>query len=152
MPFFHLLVMAQVLVLLAVANTAPIIAKKLLGSNYAWPIDGGFTLKDGQTLFGSSKTVRGVIVALPAAGLAALLLGLDWRVGVSIAATSMAGDVFSSFVKRRMRLEPSSMALGLDQIPELTAPDVMGITFIFFLGEIIGARLFFALKIKDRPY
>ena len=34
----------------------------------------------------------------------------------------MAGDLFSSFVKRRLRLASSSMAIGLDHIPESSFP------------------------------
>jgi hypothetical protein len=34
----------------------------------------------------------------------------------------MAGDLLSSFVKRRLNLPPSSRATGLDQIPESLLP------------------------------
>src|SRR6478736_778738 len=35
---------------------------------------------------------------------------------------AMAGDLFSSFVKRRLHLASSSMAIGLDHIPESLFP------------------------------
>ena len=34
----------------------------------------------------------------------------------------MAGDLLSSFTKRRMRLASSSMAPGIDQVPESVLP------------------------------
>ena len=39
-------------------------------------------------------------------------------IGLLVAATAMAGDLLSSFLKRRLALAPSSQAIGLDQIPE----------------------------------
>jgi hypothetical protein len=42
---------------------------------------------------------------------------LRWRLRALIAASAMAGDCLSSFIKRRLGLERSSMTLGLDQYP-----------------------------------
>lgn len=77
----------------------------------------------------------------------------------------MVGDLISSFVKRRMRLPPSSMALGLDQVPESLLPalvykslttfslvDVVAVTMLFFVGELVLSRLLFKLHIRDQPY
>ena len=81
------------------------------------------------------------------------------------AASAMAGDCFSSFVKRRFRLEPSSMVLGLDQVPESLFPavacsaylplgplDIALIVLVFSVGELATSRLFFAVGLRDRPY
>jgi hypothetical protein len=77
----------------------------------------------------------------------------------------MAGDCLSSFGKRRFRLEPSSMALGLDQIPESLLPtlvcsaylpigllDILAIALLFFAGELALSRILFAIRLRDRPY
>jgi len=77
----------------------------------------------------------------------------------------MTGDLTSSFIKRRIGVAPSSTALGLDQIPEallpalvcknvlaLTVVDVISIVALFFIGEVILARLLFKLHIRDEPY
>ena len=77
----------------------------------------------------------------------------------------MAGDCMASFLKRRLGLIPSSMALGLDQIPEsllpaismrvyaqLTAIDIFMVVFIFFVGELVLSRVFFRLGLRERPY
>ena len=50
------------------------------------------------------------------------MIGLDWRIGALVAAMAMLGDLFSSFLKRRMGLAPSRQAIGLDQIPESCFP------------------------------
>jgi hypothetical protein len=54
----RLLLIAQLLTLLAVADgTPPIIVEKLLGKFLTFPIDRGATLADGKPVFGLSKTL-----------------------------------------------------------------------------------------------
>jgi CDP-2,3-bis-(O-geranylgeranyl)-sn-glycerol synthase len=36
------------------------------------------------------------------------LIGLSWKVGALVALTAMLGDLFSSFLKRRMGLAPNA--------------------------------------------
>ena len=85
--------------------------------------------------------------------------------GAIVGAVAMAGDLASSFVKRRLALPPSSRATGLDQIPEslfpllaasallpLSALDIVVATLAFFLGEIVLSRLLYKWRIRDRPY
>jgi CDP-2,3-bis-(O-geranylgeranyl)-sn-glycerol synthase len=159
------LVVIQVLVLLLLANGTPVVARNLFGERFAWPLDGGLALHDGYPLFGKSKTARGLVAALLATTAGAPLIGLDWTTGLIVAATSMAGDLLSSFVKRRLRLEPSSRATGLDQIPESLLPflacrpllgltwlDVAAGTVLFFIGEMILSRLLYRFGIRHRPY
>ena len=161
----HPTLLFQLLVLLVVANGAPVFAKKGLGDRFAQPVDGGLPLPDGQPLFGPAKTVRGVIFSLLATPLAALLMGFDWQVGALIAAGSVAGDLFSSVVKRRLSLPASSMAIGLDHVPESLFPLaacrlLLPVTFldifvgvaIFFAGGLILSPILFRWHIRDRPY
>ena len=103
----HLLLIAQLLTLLAVANGTPIIVEKFLGKFLAFPIDGGLELTDGKPLFGSSKTLRGLALSLLATTAFAPLISLSWKVGALVSATAMLGDLLSSFLKRRMGLAPS---------------------------------------------
>ena len=72
---------------------------------------------DGRPLFGASKTVRGILVSILITSACAPLLGLGLRIGLLVAISAMAGDLLSSFLKRRLDLQPGSQALGLDQIP-----------------------------------
>ncbi len=161
----HPFLVAQILALLTVANGAPVIAKRILGSTLAPPLDSGLVLADGRRLLGGSKTFRGLVLSLLATAACAPLIGLDWTIGVVVAGTAMAGDLLSSFAKRRMRLDSGSMALGLDQIPEsllpaiacrwllpITVADVACVTVLFFVGALAASRVLFELAIRDRPY
>jgi CDP-2,3-bis-(O-geranylgeranyl)-sn-glycerol synthase len=161
----HEVLVLQLLLLLAIANGTPVAAKRLLGDTLAYPIDGGARLADGQPLFGHSKTIRGVLLAVLATTLASLLIGLGWKVGALVGVTAMAGDLFSSFIKRRLGLAPSSMALGLDQIPESLFPllacrmlmplsflDVVAGVTLFFIGGLVVSRILFRFNLRDRPY
>jgi CDP-archaeol synthase len=161
----HPILIAELLVLVGLANALPVLAKKILGTAFAWPLDGGATLWDGGPLFGHSKTIRGVVVALLGTPLVAVLMGLGWELGLLIAASAMAGDLLSSFIKRRLALPPSSQARGLDQIPESLFPfvaarwlvpvswmDVLIGTVIFVIAELVVSRILYRLNLRDRPY
>src|SRR4029078_12738602 len=117
MDELHEVLIFQLLMLLAVANGTPVAAKLILGDAFAAPLDGGVAFADGRPLLGASKTIRGVVLAIVATVISAALLGLGWKVGLVVGATAMAGDLSSSFIKRRLGLAPSSQATGLDQIP-----------------------------------
>jgi CDP-2,3-bis-(O-geranylgeranyl)-sn-glycerol synthase len=161
----HPVVILQLMVLLTVANGAPVIAARLTGRHLQFPLDFGATLNDGSPLFGKSKTIRGIVAAILLTAVAAVLVGLDWKIGAAIASAAMAGDLFSSFVKRRLGLPPSSRATGLDQIPEsllpllaclhalpLSALDIAICVSVFLVGEIILSRPLYRLHLRDRPY
>ena len=144
----------QLLLLVVAANAIPVVAKKLFGPAMAWPLDGGITLSDGQPLLGTSKTIRGVFLSVLLTPIVAMLLGLSWQVGLVVALSAMAGDLASSFLKRRMGLRPSSQAIGLDQIPEsllpllaarwlvpLTIVEALVGTALFLIGNLLASRL-----------
>lgn len=161
----HYVALTHMLILLSLANGSPIVAKRIFGKNYAVPIDCNARFVDGQPLFGPSKTIRGVVVSLLTTTLGAMLLGLQFWLGLLVASTAMAGDLLSSFLKRRLSFAPSSKATGLDQIPEslfpflacqsafsLTALDIAIGCALFLAGEKILSHLFFWLRLRDRPY
>jgi hypothetical protein len=163
--FAQALAILQCLVLVGAANGAPVLLARLLGPRFARPIDGGIVLWDGHPLLGHSKTWRGVAAAVLLAACAAVLMSLTWQLGALAAASAMAGDCLSSFIKRRFALEPSSMTVGLDQVPESLFPavacsaylplghlNVALIVLVFFVGELATSRLFFAVGLRDRPY
>jgi len=153
------------LLLLFVANGSPILARLLLGKRFQRALDGGLLLSDGSPLLGGAKTVRGVISAVLATTLVAPILGFSWIIGMLIGGCAMLGDVMSSFIKRRMGLAPSSMALGLDQIPESALPllvckplldiswfQVVYLTLIFIVLELLLSRLLYMMGIRKHPY
>jgi CDP-2,3-bis-(O-geranylgeranyl)-sn-glycerol synthase len=161
----HIVPILQLMALLTLANGAPVVAKKIFGARFALPLDFGVAFFDGRPVFGASKTFRGILVAVLAAAAGAPLIGLDPMIGLTVAGAAMAGDLFSSFVKRRLNRPPSSQALGLDQIPEsllpmlacrdalsLTAIDITLGVAIFFAGELVLSRLLFRAHLRDEPY
>jgi CDP-diglyceride synthetase len=155
----------QLLVLMTLANGAPILAKKILGPRFARPLDTGIIFFDGRPLFGASKTIRGIVASILITTVSAPLIGLDLTIGAIVAAATMAGDLFSSFVKRRLNFPASSQALCLDQVPESLFPilacrDALSLTIadialgvgIFFIGELILSRLLYQVHLRDEPY
>ncbi|EGV52696.1 hypothetical protein QQ73_19790 [Candidatus Endoriftia persephone str. Guaymas] len=153
------------LLLLLTTNGAPLLARELLHSGFNHPIDRGHRLASGQPLLGPSKTWRGVIAALLLTPLVSLLLGLGWLLGLVIALFAMLGDISSSFIKRRLGMPSSSMALGLDQIPESLLPllacrllielpltQLALLVVLFFITELLLSRVLFWLHIRRHPY
>ena len=155
----------QLLILLMLANGAPVVAKKILGDRWAYRFDCGVEFVDGRPLFGRSKTIRGVLLAVLVTMAGAPLIGLQWQIGLLVGSLAMAGDLVSSFLKRRMDLPPSSRASGLDQVPEallpllacrdplsLTMADIGATAALFFIGEVLLSRVLYAFRLRDRPY
>jgi CDP-2,3-bis-(O-geranylgeranyl)-sn-glycerol synthase len=155
----------RLLLLLAVANVSPIVAKRLVDPHWAVPLDGGLRFFDGRPLFGPSKTIRGALAAIVTTALAAPVLGLPIGLGALIGAAAIVGDALASFIKRRLGITTSGRAIGLDQIPESLLPllvvrgqldlswiEILGVTAAFFALEIPLARLTYRLGIRDQPY
>lgn len=102
------------------ANGAPV----LFGGGR--PIDGGKKLRDGKPIFGSHKTIRGFIFGIligtfvgwaqeflaPGANLpqGSTVLGFTLSLG------ALLGDLFGSFIKRRLNLKPGAPLPVSDQI------------------------------------
>jgi CDP-2,3-bis-(O-geranylgeranyl)-sn-glycerol synthase len=162
MQLLHIL---QLLVLMTLANGTPIVAKKIFGPLFSFPLDAGTIVFDGRPLFGPSKTIRGILISVLITTGSAPLIGLDLTIGAIVAGAAMAGDLFSSFVKRRLNSAPSSHALGLDQVPEslfpmlacrdafsLTIADIVLGVGIFFIGALILSRFLFRAHLRDEPY
>jgi CDP-2,3-bis-(O-geranylgeranyl)-sn-glycerol synthase len=161
----HPLAILQILALLTLANGTPVAVKKIFGRRLACPLDAGLMFFDRRPVFGPSKTFRGVAASILVTTAGAPLIGLEAKIGALAAAAAMAGDLVSSFAKRRLSLPPSSRALGLDQVPEalfpllacrnalsLTAADIALAVGIFFVGEILLSRLLYKIRLRDEPY
>lgn len=164
MPDF-LALTVKLLVLLTVANTTPIAVKRLMGKRWDAPLDGGLRFLDGRPLLGHSKTVRGVVAATMVSLLTAPLMGFSPGTGAAIGLLSMAGDLLSSFVKRRLDIPSSGKATGLDQVPEallpllvlrrslgLTPDVIAAVTLLFLALEGPVARWSYRHGWRDTPY
>jgi CDP-2,3-bis-(O-geranylgeranyl)-sn-glycerol synthase len=155
----------QLLIVLMVANGAPILARRLLGDYGNLAIDHGYRLADGQPLFGANKTWRGLAASLLATLLAVALFMLPLWFGLLIASFAMLGDLLSSFIKRRLAKPESSQVLGLDQLPESFLPLLVGsfaldyglptvllVSLLFLLLERWLSPLLFSLGIRLRNH
>jgi CDP-diglyceride synthetase len=155
----------QALVLLIVANGAPVITGKVLGDQLARPMDNGHNLRDGYRLFGNSKTWRGLLSAVFFTTTVAILLGIQPLTGVLFGMLTMTGDLLASFIKRRRGHVESSRARGLDTVPESLLPlwllkeplalnlmEVALIVGLFFLIEEFVSPVLYRLHIRNQPY
>lgn len=155
----------QALLLLLVANGAPIISNTLLGKRFARPVDNGLCLYDDHRLFGNKKTWRGLFSAIFLTTLTAILLGLAPLTGLLFGTLTMTGDLLASFIKRRLGKVESSRARGFDTVPESLLPllllkeslalsfvDTLFIAAVFFLCEEFISPILYKLHIRNRPY
>ena len=116
----------QLLLLIIIANGAPIILRALMGKRLDFAIDSGYRLADNNPLFGSSKTWRGVIAALIITSIAAVLIGYPASTGAQIAIYSVLGDDLSSFIKRRHGAQQHGAIAGPGARIAATGRDVNG--------------------------
>ena len=153
------------LLLLIVANGAPILVAWRLGSRWAWPLDAGLVWRDGRRLLGESATLRGLVAAVVATALVAWVLGLG--LGALIGFLAMAGDALSSLIKRRLGLEPGAKATGLDQIPEALLPllvlagplglqlpwlDLTLLVVAFMIFDMVVSGPLYRLHLRRQPH
>jgi len=135
--------------LLITANGTPVIASVLLGDRWAWPMDGNTRFIDQRPLLGASKTLRGVVMAIVATAVVAVLLGMTWFEGAGFGLLAMLGDLCSSFIKRRLGVPSSRSAPLLDQLPESILPawvmqPVLGTTTT---GMLAAVAVFFVIDL-----
>lgn len=158
-------IVLELLIVLLLANGAPIFAAHLTGGRLEWPVDSGRVWRDGRRLLGPSKTWRGFAAGVLTAAVAAWPLGLSPALGAAAGALSLGGDLISSFTKRRLGVPPSGRATGLDQIPEALLPtvvlapvlnlglwQVVGLVAAFFVLELALSWAGFRLGLRRQPY
>ncbi len=155
----------QLLILIVFANGVPVIAHRLMGHKFNWPVDLGFRFIDGRRLLGNSKTWRGLASSVVLTAGLAMLMGYECLIGVQVAAGALAGDLCSSFIKRRLGLRSSAMAPLLDQVPEslfpallmmsafaLDSKDVVILVLAFIILELLLSTVAYRLGIRRTPY
>lgn len=115
------------------ANTIPPLAAKLL-PHWSWPLDGGLSFR-GRRLFGSHKTLRGLLAGLlfatlvhqlqcaaagqwmaPAAWAVQPLFHQAWWLGPWLGLCALAGDAVKSFCKRQLDIAPGHSWFPWDQV------------------------------------
>ncbi len=121
-----------ILVLLVViANVAPVVISLLMGHRWNAPLDGGLRFPDQRPVLGPSKTIRGALTSVLATALLAPLFGFSPVTGAEFACLAMLGDICSSFIKRRLGIASSHSLPLIDQLPESLLP-------LWFMQPIVG--------------
>ncbi len=124
----------KVVVFLLWVNGLPSFFGVLLRDSFHYPVDGNRLWSDGRPLFGRNKTVRGIAASV-AGGIAVFpILGQAWWVAGLAALLAMAGDLLSSFIKRRADFFSGKNIVILDQIFESLFPLLFLKLFIGFEG------------------
>jgi len=155
----------KLLVLLGTANTMPIIARLVLKRRAETPVDFNMPFWDGRPLFGPHKTWRGIAASIAGTALMSWMVDMGPAAGFWLASFSMAGDLISSFIKRRLNLKSGARATGLDQAIEaflplalmknqlsLTWTECFGITIVFTILEMVLSPVFYRLGFRRHPY
>lgn len=157
--------MLELLLLIIVANGAPVLFSYFLHHRASLPVDFGLILADKKRCFGDNKTWRGVLSSVIATALLAELLGFDYVTGLQLSSLAMIGDLFSSFIKRRFGQPPGARALFLDQVPESFLPawwlmeefalslmQVIVLVIAFIIIEQALSFVFYKLGVRKNPY
>lgn len=153
------------LLVIIAANGAPIVLHKCLGQRFFYPVDMNWIFIDGKRLLGNAKTWLGVTGILLVSVAMSWIVGLGWTTGLIAGFGVITGDLFSSFIKRRLKMRVSSMALGLDQIPESLFPfwllkytyhfsfqDIFLGVICFMILELIISHLLYRWHVREKPY
>jgi predicted MPP superfamily phosphohydrolase len=158
-----LLPFVKILVLLWLINFAPPLLAHFLGERWGAPLDGGRLFIDNKPIFGPHKTKRGLAAAIVTGWAIALFLGINWWIGLLAVVLSMAGDLLTSFAKRRAGWRSGKMIPGLDQVLEgflpflvlqphfgLSGWETLVLAVCFCVGAYAGS-LFFKGILLNKP-
>jgi hypothetical protein len=147
----------KLLLLLWSVNFAPPLAAHIFEDRWNWPLDGFCNFPDGRPLFGNHKTLRGILAGMLAGMLMGIALGFPWWIGLISGTLSMAGDLYSSFLKRRLFFVSGDVAPGLDQLPEGIFPFLilgpyfsLSLEFVFLCVSTFGIGAYFGSVFLNR--
>lgn len=153
------------LLLLGWSNFLPILGRRLLGDRLSAPVDMGGRFPDGRDLFGPHKTWRGLAFSVAGTAAVAYFTPFGAGLGARLAAWSMAGDLASSFMKRRLGLASGARAIGLDQGLEALVPlwllrgelgishaEALGIAVVFAVLELVVSPVLYWIRLRRNPH
>lgn len=160
-----MLISLKLFVMLVLANGAPVVAAMFLRRRWSAPVDAGLNWFDGRPLLGKSKTWRGIVAGALSCALFALASGQGFMFGLLFGVLALAGDLLSSFIKRRTGLAPSERMPWLDQVPEAAFPVLLAmgwgligawaglfIVVFFTLSNMWISPLLYRLGIRRQPH
>lgn len=112
----------KVTILILLINGAPPILALLFPRVGNQPLDQNYRFWDNRAFFGKHKTIRGFIGGVFTGGVLGYLLGFPFSISLLAGLLSMLGDIFSSFIKRRLGLAEGANVPLLDQCFEGAFP------------------------------
>ena len=148
----HLLITLELYIMLVLANGTPVVAARILKHHWSAPVDGGRLWFDGRPLFGGSKTWRGVVSGALACALFSLATGLGMLFGLLFGVLGLAGDLLSSFIKRRLGLWLRDHEENVEQLHKnqilLDGSQQEGFLLQIFTETVIGPIFFEVIQRK----
>ncbi len=127
----------EIVAFLLWVNFLPPLFNLILGNRFNWPLDRDLLFIDHRPILGKNKTFRGILCSL-LGGIAAFpLLGIVWWSAGLTALLAMAGDLLSSFIKRRFNISSGKTVAVLDQIFESLFP----ILYLRHLLQLTGQQM-----------
>ena len=144
------------------------------------PLDFGRNFIDGKRIFGDNKTIRGLIggiflgtligfilpLLFPLVHLPTLTFSDALLLALLLSLGTHAGDLFGSFIKRRLNMKPGAPAPILDQLgflifalafalpffPYLTLMEIIVVVVITLIIHPLSNLIAYILKLKDKPW
>jgi len=150
------------------ANFLPALTKILLRRRFNRTLDNGLKWFDDRPVFGSHKTIRGIVASLVGSTAVFPLLGVSWQTAMIAALLAMVGDLSTSFIKRRLALHSGEDIWVLDHFLESLFPvlylrpffqlswaQVTGVLVLFIIMAYHGSRfwkfILFRPPLKSYP-
>jgi uncharacterized protein len=146
-------------------NFLPPLARLLFDHRFRAPLDGGREWRDGQPLFGPHKTIRGALAILAGSTAVFPLLGIAWWQAAAAGLLIVAGDLLSSFLKRRLKHRSGAIIPGLDQIFEgflpllvlagpldLSAGEAGAVLALFIFTAFLGSLIWKFMMARPAAY
>ena len=140
-------IVIKVTVFLLWLNFLPPLANLFWGERFNHPIDGHRLWLDQRPIFGAHKTIRGLVACFLGGTAVAPLFGLEFGAAAVAALLAMAGDLLSSFLKRRPSMPSGRNAVVLDQFFESLFPVLWlrGILQLSWVQILLILLLFFLM-------
>lgn len=157
-----------------ISNMSPVLASRVPGlKDWKTPLDFGKSYR-GKRIFGTNKTLRGLVVGTIMGGLTAVIVSklnantvvtiAPFWAGVLLGFGALAGDALESFAKRQIGIKPGDSWFPFDQtdyiigallaiLPFVALPSwVIGTVFIVYFGlHLLVAYIAFRLGLKSKP-
>ena len=121
----NLIIYIKITFLLWSINLAPVLLAFFFEEKWNTPVDRGIFFFDGKPFLGSHKTIRGVAGGIMAGLFFGFLATIPLGTAVLTGIMSMAGDMLTSFIKRRLKIGEGKDFPVVDQLFEGLFPFIV---------------------------